>query len=445
MTTDVGTSIVVACWLLAAVLASGGLALLWFGFWPRRRGTEPRCRGCNYNLTGNTSERCPECGRVLRPNAIVHGTRRKRPWRIGGGVLLLLLAVTAAMPNLMRINWYAYKPTGWVLSDLHNPTLKQQAWFELMRRNNYGAGGLADQHLHRLVAFALAEQARPWGTWPKYYFVDFLGDRYTDGQLTPTEAQQFLTQAVLLKLDVRSPTMLGEEVFYFLEYQMRLPTANYWVELATQEVRVDRGSPDEFSVPFAHSPGVRGDGSLGGRLPPPKVGTHHVAVDVGITVYRGRNMDQANSVKLFETQQQVRQTCVVLADEMADRLITGTVEEQQELMQARLRVERVVCYGTHGSGVYLRANALPVAVAFDVFVRYGTHEEYVGAIACGPRVLNSSWHVGGRALALCVGEPTTCTVILRSSAAAARQSVDVRQYWEGELVFEDVPIERAAE
>ena len=34
----------------------------------------PRCEGCGYNLTGNRSGRCPECGELIEP-----------PWRNPGG------------------------------------------------------------------------------------------------------------------------------------------------------------------------------------------------------------------------------------------------------------------------------------------------------------------------------------------------------------------------
>lgn len=59
--------------LLAGAMAT---AFLWFGLaigvllrWRHirlgQRGTHPRCQGCGYDLTGNVTGRCPECGKYF--------------------------------------------------------------------------------------------------------------------------------------------------------------------------------------------------------------------------------------------------------------------------------------------------------------------------------------------------------------------------------------------
>ncbi len=55
------TGTAIGCWVVAA-----GLGLL-VGWRTYRKNTrvepaEPRCATCGYNLTGNVSGRCPECG-----------------------------------------------------------------------------------------------------------------------------------------------------------------------------------------------------------------------------------------------------------------------------------------------------------------------------------------------------------------------------------------------
>ncbi len=50
-------------WVLMLVFGIPYLAIIW---WPRRRSPLPgHCVSCGYDLTGNVSGRCPECGRIL--------------------------------------------------------------------------------------------------------------------------------------------------------------------------------------------------------------------------------------------------------------------------------------------------------------------------------------------------------------------------------------------
>ena len=63
---DYSTSpyVAVACWIpfLIVALPTGIL------FWRDRRRIPPgHCKKCGYDLTGNTSGRCPECGKGVRP------------------------------------------------------------------------------------------------------------------------------------------------------------------------------------------------------------------------------------------------------------------------------------------------------------------------------------------------------------------------------------------
>ena len=86
------------------------------------------------------------------------------------------------------------------------------------------------------------------------------------------------------------------------------------------------------------------------------------------------------------------------------------------------------------------APRLPVPVAFDTYVRIGG-QEFKGTSYCRNALEEPPMGLSG----ICmfkrgteVGD--TCTVILRSSAEAACKSLDQYEYWEGELVFEDLPV-----
>jgi len=58
---------------LLASLAAAAVVLLWY-WWPvlvghRKVADGPLCLSCGYNLTGNVSGRCPECGERIQPQS----------------------------------------------------------------------------------------------------------------------------------------------------------------------------------------------------------------------------------------------------------------------------------------------------------------------------------------------------------------------------------------
>lgn len=58
----------------AALIAVVGLTL----WWQRRAALAHECRGCRYDLRGNVTGVCPECGRVLPSVSAVEVRRAKR-------------------------------------------------------------------------------------------------------------------------------------------------------------------------------------------------------------------------------------------------------------------------------------------------------------------------------------------------------------------------------
>ena len=75
--------------MLAVVTAGSGLYLIRSA--RRRRGTEPRCGHCGYNLTGSQSDRCPECGLRFIEAGVVKGSPASRA-RLWIGLALIMLA-----------------------------------------------------------------------------------------------------------------------------------------------------------------------------------------------------------------------------------------------------------------------------------------------------------------------------------------------------------------
>ena len=79
---------------------------------------------------------------------------------------------------------------------------------------------------------------------------------------------------------------------------------------------------------------------------------------------------------------------------------------------------------------------MPINIAFDVFIRAADKETHVGAIS-RPAGMSGNWTVEGE-----YDGPLfkACNVILRTSKPAARDTVDLFEIWNGELIYKNVPV-----
>ena len=225
-------------WMLVmgvlAVLTLAGSIVLVKGLRPKRRGTTPYCRGCGYNLTGGTLDakqttRCPECGRILNPpRAVVIGNRCVRPRVVVLGAVIVSFGIVGlggvGIARARNVNWYHYKPTTWVLSDLENggANLAGRASAELRLRME--TSGLSSAQTHRLAEIGLGEQRKPrirsWWSSP----IELLGLICERGELTPSQRTRFFQNLLLIRARARSPVAAGDDVAVEFHYEWRGPT-----------------------------------------------------------------------------------------------------------------------------------------------------------------------------------------------------------------------------
>jgi hypothetical protein len=131
--------------------STAGAALLAFGLRGRKVDDFPYCRRCRYNLTGLTSERCPECGGLVAEVGTIIGKRRRRPRLILAGLVLSLPSAAALIGAQTRwarsIEWYQKLPTWWVIREARSTSESRalRACEELVRRDRLGLLAPADQ------------------------------------------------------------------------------------------------------------------------------------------------------------------------------------------------------------------------------------------------------------------------------------------------------------
>ncbi len=278
-----GMSAAAGCALGLALLAIFGALLARRAWWSRRFGTAAHCRRCNYNLTGITSSRCPECGVDLSSGNIVRGERRQPGIAGWAGVLLLCLSLSGLggliLGSMAHVDWYRYRPFGWVMADTHRAATALHAWAEVQRR--HGAGALDESQEQAIVERALREQAAAEAGPATAAMMKFLDNVAFAGSLTKVQRSRFVAEATRAELTVAPASGARKQPSYRVLAIGRGGDDVAWLRNIRGLVAVD-GEVVDADVEDT-SWGVGGM-SFGGTLPPMSPGRHRVSVVVNVRV-----------------------------------------------------------------------------------------------------------------------------------------------------------------
>ena len=427
-----------------AMLAVGG-AMLWLGLRGRRVGSDPHCRKCGYVLIGIDAERCPECGADLRASRAVElGRRVRRRGLVGAAVALGLVAVlilTAALSPLLRnYDWYRLMPTGWVIDRLEVPSapVSNRAWAELKRRMK--ADDLAARHRTRLAEKALADQAA--GTPGE--LLDWLGRAILDGKIDNVRKDRFFKQSMVLHLRARPRVVLGDDIPYQITTRSRGPVASegWWQRVEYLGVTLDGKPVPGGAGGSSGSSGFGAGGSAGSWIPCDASGRHILRAVVRVRIFHGgTNLDEHDPAARLMDEREVK---LAATTEVLPQAVPGYVAAVDDPNLAKYIRKGIALTnfesgpGRKGlSGEISVSSGVPVALAFDAFVRAGGRESRLTSITL-PRGGSTTFRVHDRDIDL--GDAREIDVVLRGSEAVARRTVDLFEFWNGELVFEAVPV-----
>ncbi|MGA2584188.1 MAG: hypothetical protein ABSG31_12995 [Tepidisphaeraceae bacterium] len=434
------------------VLAMLGLFIGLFSMmigWPRRVGTNPHCRACDYLLIGIASERCPECGGVLAAHNVVHGekTKRGRAFFVGLFCTLLALAMLVAIDSgsLSQIDWYHFKPAFFVMRDMHSgiPALEAQAVQEMISRDQ--AKSLSAKYRDRLAAEALVQQMLPTPGPNAGTLIDYVGQRLLSNDLPDQQRSQFLRQIVTISLAVRPKVALGDQIAYRISFLAHGPSANFWVEIKDSAMTVDGKVIEGFGGSSSSgSTGMTSSGWETSCIPSLPPGHHVMEVTRTVDIHDRPPVQSSvgtflwNGTNLWHEEKKASASFDVLPDVPADYFkltndptLAGPIQTSFRpgpfTYDSRLQLQ----------GQFTTAN-VPANVAFDIFARFNGKEYSLGSISCD-KGNTTRWGIGGQ------GEdiptpPPTIDIILRSSEAAARRTVDLNEIWKGEIIYPNVPV-----
>jgi hypothetical protein len=411
----------------------------------RRIGDDPHCRKCGYLLLGLQSERCPECGATLSPDAIVRGAPRPR-WKAFRPkwlflIFLGLVLIVSQTPLLQSFNWYQFKPTYFVLWDLKSPSAVdvQRAWTELIARDQ--AGSLSAGSRDAMVRFALARQAN--GPAPPTAFdnavVDYLAARCTAGNLPADQQKTFFDQSVRTFPLLRATVVSGDPLPYGVGYQVSIGShSNFSGNVAYSDCSIDgkivSGSPGaegEFS-----SPGGGFASNTSTNCPP--VGKHAFGETLHVEIFGGSMRRPPGGPALFTTTRVLTGSFEVVPAGSKDVIKALFDPSRQAAVEAAVSTAGFAyAHGSRQLNGSINFTNPPVDLAFDVFVRYGGKEFPMGQVNC-----RGAPGMDGYGIVSVVSDPAPkqIDVILRPSRAAAAGTVGLYSYWNKEMVFKSVPV-----
>ena len=446
---------------LATILpALAGVVLLIIAAIPRKVGDAPHCRKCQYNLTGITSQRCPECGRNIDAKLVIRGRREKRTRLMIVGYVLCGVAWLFFLGNISTGNVYRHVGIERVIRSIQSESYFgwPRAYNELERRIK--AGEVSQSDLSPFVQWTLDNSERYTHSTefsPKgLRLANLLDLARVRNLLTDTQEVRFKENLVKFDLDVRQIVVTGDKISCQLNTYRFMANPGWWVNSRAIGAFIDCKPIDFYHgnnspiylLAYAQCSGT-GHNVAPVALPlwtefgqAVEPGRHTLTLDVYIRVFNGPWSNRAASTLIREETITLEQTFEVVVDaheDCVDLSDDGDIGEKikRELNAHGFRYTKSRHPQINGR---LRMDEVPMSFAFKVYALIDNNEKYVGTITSerpfrlDPYEFRIYWYHPGPAI-------ETVDLILRSDRKHLREStVDIYEAWDGEIILEDIPV-----
>ena len=318
---------------------------------------------------------------------------------------------------------------------------------------------LSVEHHRRLTAVALAEQANANQESPPRPsspilpdLLTYLGRRQLGGELSAEQSKQFFENSARVKLRTRATVFKGDLAPIEVAIIATNPTPPWYVR--EQKTTLTVPGPDGRP---ATRPGS-GGGSMSGvgasvasifRVPAPPAGEPEVTVSQVIQIYHTQEIITEKTPPLHEFTINARTTLHVVDDAAQSiKLIDDPAREQamsnsvsakylppdprRPASQLEFRIE---------------FTAPPEGVAAEVIIRWTgedgrAHERPASGVHIA-KGKTTSWHASTERPRDLPQTVTNVDLILRPSQKVARETIDVTEMWNREIVIKDVPLDGA--
>jgi len=412
-------------------------------------GSEPHCRNCDYLLVRLQSDRCPECGTLLTEKGIVHGERSHGIERLIGGTIAILIGLLMVVPLprtvFENIPWYHFKPASWVLADLQTgtPGVQENALRELERR--YDGGSLSPGIRNQAIGFALTQQAAARPTRVTSLLVDYLGRHWAAGEMTDAQKQRFFRQLVRINLIAHPQIAAGDAVSCVQDYTFWSPRADgkkdFWVTLYNPVATIDAV---RASVSNGGGGAVNGVGSTGRSeltMPAQGVGSHSIQITQPINVFEGKFMGGRNErTLLYHEDRKLQASIGVLADPPPNLIKLNNDPALAGTIRACIKLGRFEYYRQSEHSFHVEMDVefekLPANIAFEVIARFNGKEYLLSPLKALQNMAGGEEPSGDLPVD---SLPAVCDLILRADPKIARETGDMNEIWNGQIVLPNVP------
>lgn len=426
--------------LIILIFVVAGIMLLKVGFWPPRRGDTPYCKQCQYNLTGLQSQRCPECGSILTSTSIVHGEAKRRLALTIAGVLLISISLLMTCRPLRHVRWRYVLPASWLMSDLQSGNRYSIYYATQELGLRIKAGTLSTAEEEKLIRI-LSKRFKVLTDLEDHYetlFHHCLASRL----VKPAHYQKVFKHIAAAELRVRPRVAPGDPVPCQSLCITRVGTPHIWMQVTEDEYLLD-GQPVDYKVNKS-LPGF----SLGycypnrvQLLPPAKPGRHTLRLNATLKIYAAPAGDQTNLY--YQEPVSLEKEFEIFDIEPADYIKITNDDYLSSRSQDCIEPDFFIWhnlphlyFGPESETTFYYSFdvcALGVNCAFGVYARPdGGEEVYLGPLTIkkGSVYCLNYWQDAPKF--------TKLDMILRSNQARARETIDLYDVWEGELVFEDI-------
>jgi hypothetical protein len=353
-------------------------------------------------------------------------------------VLLPIIGLAAYFSGAVQnVEWYHYRPTAWVMQDLDAASAGTQdkAWTELQRR--LAGNSLSTAQQDALVDRSLREQQPGGAVVYRREMVDFLSQRYLDHKLSDARTGRFFDNLMKMRLDVRSVVGAGDRVPFRLAAIGRGPSSGWMLHVHELGRWVDGRRIEHVAM----ENGTWGFGSaMTSTLDPQPPGKHTMRVAIEVGALRGDptrgkgTLDRTSTVQLTADFQ--------VTTEKPE--LTWLTSPGAPVIQQCLAANDFLYYPAPSRMFQgnIRVSNTPMDLAFEVFARANGKEYPIGTVSYHRSAGGiSDWGYLMQSQSL-PGDLRTVDVILRSSEAVAKQTVDLTGVWQGEIIIPNVPVRR---